>query len=313
MPISLIFASDYFTMFLFLISMFYSSCHISFSFSFLFISNSFFFPVIYIQIPRFAFEKFPGSQPVLTTQMKSVGEAMAVGRTFQESFQKALRSLECGYWGWGCAQVKELDWDWDQLKYNLRVPSPDRIHAIYAAMKKGMKVDDIHELSYIDKWFLIQIKELLDMEQYLMTRSMSHMTKDDFYEVKKHGFSDKQIAFATKSTEKEVRSKRLSFGVTPAYKRVDTCAAEFEADTPYMYSSYDSECESAPTRRKKVLILGGGPNRIGQGIEFDYCCCHTSFALQVCIYNISTICMSTSSGHFTGVSDVNEVNLLCDI
>ncbi|KAJ7947768.1 carbamoyl-phosphate synthase large chain, chloroplastic [Quillaja saponaria] len=232
------------------------------------------------KIPRFAFEKFPGSQPILTTQMKSVGEAMAVGRTFQESFQKAVRSLECGYSGWGCAQVKELDWDWDQLKYSLRVPNPDRIHAIYAAMKRGMKVDDIHALSYIDQWFLIQLKEMVDMEQFLQACSLSDLTRDDLVEIKRRGFSDKQIAFATKSTEKEVRFKRLSLDVTPAFKRVDTCAAEFEANTPYMYSSYDFECESAPTQRKKVMILGGGPNRIGQGIEFDYCCCHASFALQ---------------------------------
>ncbi|CAL5389154.1 unnamed protein product [Camellia sinensis] len=243
-------------------------------------------------IPRFAFEKFPGSQPILTTQMKSVGESMALGRTFQESFQKAVRSLECGYSGWGCAQVKELDWDWDQLKYSLRVPNPDRVHAIYAAMKRGMKVDDIHELSFIDKWFLTQLKDLVDVEQYLMAQSLSHLTKDDFYEVKRRGFSDKQIAFATKSTEKEVRLRRLSAGVTPAYKRVDTCAAEFEANTPYMYSSYDFECESTPTQKKKVLILGGGPNRIGQGIEFDYCCCHTSFALQDAGYE--TIMMNSN-------------------
>ncbi|KAL6979287.1 carbamoyl-phosphate synthase (glutamine-hydrolyzing), partial [Sarracenia purpurea var. burkii] len=132
---------------------------------------------------------------------------MALGRTFQESFQKAVRSLECGYFGWGCAQVKELDWDWDQLKYNLRVPNPERIHAIYAALRRGMKVDAIHELTYIDKWFLTQLKELVDVELYLVTRSLSRLTKDDFYEVKRMGFSDKQIAFATKSTEKEVRSR----------------------------------------------------------------------------------------------------------
>ncbi|KAK6935990.1 Methylglyoxal synthase-like domain [Dillenia turbinata] len=249
-------------------------------------------PSIDYVIPRFAFEKFPGSPPILTTQMKSVGESMAIGRTFQESFQKAVRSLECGYSGWGCAKIKELGWDWEQLKYSLRVPNPDRIHAIYAAMKKGMKVDDIHELSYIDKWFLTQLKELVDVEQFLLSRSLPQLTKDDFLEVKKRGFSDKQIAFATKSSEKEVREKRLSLGVRPAYKRVDTCAAEFEANTPYMYSSYDNECESAPTQRKKVLILGGGPNRIGQGIEFDYCCCHTSFALQNAGYE--TIMMNSN-------------------
>lgn len=244
------------------------------------------------KIPRFAFEKFPGSEPILTTQMKSVGEAMAMGRTFQESFQKAVRSLELGYFGWGCAKIKQLDWDWDQLKYHIRVPTPDRMPAIYAAMKRGMKVDEIFELSYIDKWFLTQLKELVDVEQYLLSRSLSDLTKEDFYELKKRGFSDKQIAFATKSSESEVRSVRLSMGVVPAYKRVDTCAAEFEANTPYMYSSYDFECESFPTQRKKVLILGGGPNRIGQGIEFDYCCCHTSFALQSAGYE--TIMMNSN-------------------
>lgn len=243
-----------------------------------------------MQIPRFAFEKFPGSEPILTTQMKSVGESMAVGRTFQESFQKAVRSLECGYSGWGCANIKELEWDWDCLKYNLRVPNPDRIHSIYAAMKRGMSVDEIHELSYIDKWFLAEMKELVDVEQFITSHNLSDLSKDDFYEVKKRGFSDKQIAFATKSTEKEVRLRRLSLGVKPSYKRVDTCAAEFEANTPYMYSSYDLECESLPTQKKKVLILGGGPNRIGQGIEFDYCCCHTSFALQVCLL-FDCLCM----------------------
>lgn len=215
--------------------------------------------------------------------MKSVGEAMALGRTFQESFQKAVRSLECGFSGWGCGSIKELGWDWDQLKYSLRVPNPDRIHAIYAAMKRGMKVEEIHELSFIDKWFLSQLKELVDVEQFLLSRALSELSREDFYEIKRRGFSDKQVAYATKSTEHEVRARRLSLGVVPAYKRVDTCAAEFEANTPYMYSSYDFECESSPTQRKKVLILGGGPNRIGQGIEFDYCCCHASFALrEVC-------------------------------
>ncbi|KAF8697436.1 hypothetical protein HU200_036037 [Digitaria exilis] len=232
------------------------------------------------KIPRFAFEKFPGSEPILTTQMKSVGEAMALGRTFQESFQKAVRSLETGFAGWGCAPIKELDWDWKKIKYSLRVPNPDRIHDIYAAFKKGMGVDSIHEISFIDKWFLTELKDLVDVERFLISRSLDRLSKDDFYQVKRRGFSDKQIAFATSSSESDVRSRRLALGVIPTYKRVDTCAAEFEANTPYMYSSYEYECESAPTNRKKVLILGGGPNRIGQGIEFDYCCCHASFALR---------------------------------
>ncbi|KAF8701982.1 hypothetical protein HU200_033316 [Digitaria exilis] len=232
------------------------------------------------KIPRFAFEKFPGSEPILTTQMKSVGEAMALGRTFQESFQKAVRSLETGFAGWGCAPIKELDWDWKKIKYSLRVPNPDRIHAIYAAFKKGMGVESIHEISFIDKWFLTELKDLVDVERFLISTSLDRLSKDDFYQVKRRGFSDKQIAFATSSSESDVRSRRLALGVIPTYKRVDTCAAEFEANTPYMYSSYEYECESAPTNRKKVLILGGGPNRIGQGIEFDYCCCHASFALR---------------------------------
>ncbi|KAJ3701932.1 hypothetical protein LUZ61_005637 [Rhynchospora tenuis] len=232
------------------------------------------------KIPRFAFEKFPGSEPILTTQMKSVGEAMALGRTFQESFQKAVRSLESGYSGWGCASVKELNWDWEQIKYSLRVPNPDRIHAIYASFKKGMSVNEIHEISLIDKWFLTQLKELVDIEQFLLSKTLGTLTRDDLYEVKRRGFSDKQVAYATGSSESDVRSRRVELGVMPSYKRVDTCAAEFEAHTPYMYSSYEYECESAPTDKKKVLILGGGPNRIGQGIEFDYCCCHASFALR---------------------------------
>ncbi|KAJ4749859.1 Carbamoyl-phosphate synthase large chain [Rhynchospora pubera] len=232
------------------------------------------------KIPRFAFEKFPGSQPILTTQMKSVGEAMALGRTFQESFQKAVRSLESGHSGWGCASVKELNWDWEHIKYSLRVPNPDRIHAVYASLKKGMSVNEIHEISLIDKWFLTQLKELVDIEQFLLSKTLDTLTRDDLYEVKRRGFSDKQVAYATGSSESEVRSRRIELGVMPSYKRVDTCAAEFEAHTPYMYSSYEHECESAPTDKKKVLILGGGPNRIGQGIEFDYCCCHASFALR---------------------------------
>ncbi|VAH76969.1 unnamed protein product [Triticum turgidum subsp. durum] len=244
------------------------------------------------KIPRFAFEKFPGSEPILTTQMKSVGESMALGRTFQESFQKAVRSLETGFAGWGCAPIKELDWDWEKIKYSLRVPNPDRIHAVYAAFKKGMRVEDIHEISFIDKWFLTELKELVDVEQFLVSKNLDQLSKDDFYQVKRRGFSDKQIAFATSSSESDVRARRSALGVTPTYKRVDTCAAEFEANTPYMYSSYEYECESAPTNRKKVLILGGGPNRIGQGIEFDYCCCHASFALREAGYE--TIMMNSN-------------------
>ncbi|CAM6127419.1 unnamed protein product [Calypogeia fissa] len=244
------------------------------------------------KIPRFAFEKFPGSVPVLTTQMKSVGEAMAVGRTFQESFQKAMRSLETGHTGWGCEKVKEVDWDMEKIKYNLRVPNPERMFAIYAALKRGMTQEEIHDLSCIDPWFIGQFGELLDVENFMQSVMLGDLSKEDLYEVKRRGFSDRQIAFATGTSEKEVRARRLELRVVPAYKRVDTCAAEFEADTPYMYSSYDEECESAPTKKKKVLILGGGPNRIGQGIEFDYCCCHASFSLQDAGYE--TIMMNSN-------------------
>ena len=244
------------------------------------------------KIPRFAFEKFPGSQPILTTQMKSVGEAMAMGRTFQESFQKAMRSLEVGHNGWGCENVKELGWDWDKLKISLRQPNPDRMYSLYAAMKRGMTQAEIHELTFIDPWFLSQLGELLECEIFLDSVKLSDLGKDDLYEIKRRGFSDKQIAYATKTTELEVRAYRLAQGVKPAYKRVDTCAAEFEANTPYLYSSYDAECESSPTNKKKVLILGGGPNRIGQGIEFDYCCCHAAFSLADAGYE--TIMMNSN-------------------
>ncbi|KAH7440426.1 hypothetical protein KP509_04G106800 [Ceratopteris richardii] len=244
------------------------------------------------KIPRFAFEKFPGSQPVLTTQMKSVGEAMALGRTFQESFQKAIRSLETGHHGWGCEKVKELDWDLEKLKYSLRVPNPDRMYAIYAVLKRGMTQKEVHELTFIDPWFIAQLGELIEVEEFLGMTSLTDLTKEDLYELKRRGFSDKQIGYATGTSEKEVRAHRIALGVVPAYKRVDTCAAEFEANTPYLYSSYDDECESSPNNKKKVLILGGGPNRIGQGIEFDYCCCHACFALQGAGYE--TIMMNSN-------------------
>lgn len=246
------------------------------------------------KIPRFAFEKFPGSKPVLTTQMKSVGETMAIGRTFQESFQKALRGLETGHYGWGCEKVKQLDLSWEEIKYALRVPNPDRMYAIYAAMKRGMSQKEVFDLTAIDPWFLAQFGDLLDTEDFLskFAGKLPELTKDDMVEVKRRGFSDRQIAYATQTSEGEVRAFRKSLGVVPAFKRVDTCAAEFEASTPYQYSSYDVENEADPTSAKKVLILGGGPNRIGQGIEFDYCCCHASFALQAAGYE--TIMMNSN-------------------
>ncbi|GJP40330.1 hypothetical protein CLOM_g24607 [Closterium sp. NIES-68] len=246
------------------------------------------------KIPRFAFEKFPGSEPTLTTQMKSVGEAMAIGRTFQESFQKALRSLETGHSGWGCERVKQLEWTMDELKYSMRVPNPDRMYAIYAAMKRGMSQRQVQQLTNMDPWYLSQMGELLEVEDFMgkLDGQLRALTRDDMLQIKRRGYSDRQIAYALKSTEEEVRKYRLELGVEPAFKRVDTCAAEFEAMTPYQYSSYDDENEGQPDAERKVLILGGGPNRIGQGIEFDYCCCHASFALQAA--GFETIMMNSN-------------------
>ncbi len=231
------------------------------------------------KVPRFAFEKFPGSEPVLTTQMKSVGEAMAIGRTFNESFQKALRSLETGRAGWGCDRAEKLP-SGEQIRAQLRTPNPERVFAVRHAMQIGMSNEEIYELTGIDPWFLDRMQQLLDTEKFLKRTPLKSLTKEQLYEVKQQGFSDRQIAFATKTTEDEVRAYRKAQGVIPVYKTVDTCAAEFEAFTPYHYSTYEEESEIRPSDRQKVMILGGGPNRIGQGIEFDYCCCHASYALK---------------------------------
>ncbi len=231
------------------------------------------------KIPRFAFEKFPGSEPTLTTQMKSVGEAMAIGRTFQESFQKALRSLEVGRSGWGCDRPEELP-SMDQIRAGLRTPNPDRVFTLRHAMQSGMSVEEIFEITAIDPWFLDKLEDLLSTEDWLKTQSLPSLTQPQMLAIKQQGFSDRQIGFATNTHEDAVRTYRKSLGVIPAYKTVDTCAAEFEALTPYYYSTYEPESEVLPSNNPKVIILGGGPNRIGQGIEFDYCCCHASFALQ---------------------------------
>jgi carbamoyl-phosphate synthase large subunit len=231
------------------------------------------------KIPRFAFEKFPGSLPHLTTQMKSVGEAMAIGRTFQESFQKALRSLEIGRFGWGCDRPEELP-TLEQVKAQLRQPSPDRVFAIRHGMQLGLTVAEIQELTGIDPWFLDKLANLLEVENFLTGQQLRALDADTLWQVKRQGFSDRQIAYATGSQEDEVRAYRQSLGIIPAYKLVDTCAAEFAAATPYYYSSYERESEVFPSNKRKVMILGGGPNRIGQGIEFDYCCCHAAYALS---------------------------------
>ena len=231
------------------------------------------------KIPRFAFEKFPGSEPTLTTQMKSVGEAMAIGRTFQESFQKALRSLETGRFGWGCDGI-ETPPSLEQIRASLHTPNPDRIYTIRHAMQAGMEITEIYEITGIDPWFLWHFQDLLTTERYLRQTNLYNLNADQMWQIKRQGFSDPQIAFATLSSEDEVRTYRQRLGVIPVYKTVDTCAAEFEALTPYYYSTYERESEVLPSDRRKVMILGSGPNRIGQGIEFDYCCCHASYALQ---------------------------------
>ncbi|KAG2424433.1 hypothetical protein HXX76_014486 [Chlamydomonas incerta] len=231
------------------------------------------------KVPRFAFEKFSGSKAELTTMMKSVGETMAMGRTWQESVQKALRGMETGLDGWGLPKgYKRLPKD--QLLYKLRVPNPDRIYIMYQAMEEGLTNDELFELTKIDPWWLAQLRELFDVSLWLKEKKLTDIGAEDMTWVKQKGFSDSQIARYTGSGLMEVRAHRKKLGVEPSYKRVDTCAAEFDANTPYMYSTYDGNSEVAPTNERKVLILGGGPNRIGQGIEFDYCCCHASFSLR---------------------------------
>jgi len=237
--------------------------------------------------PRFAFEKFPEADATLTTQMKSVGETMAIGRTFKESFQKALRGLEVGSFGFGCDNNdlwgSEEEPDRDQIRAKLATPNANRVWYLRYAMKSGMTLEEIHELSHIDPWFLDQMFELVEFENEL--RALGSLDKIDavlMRRAKQLGFSDRQIATITGAAESEVRKKRKEQGVIAVYKSVDTCAAEFEAYTPYFYSCYEQEDET-PERepgKKRIMILGGGPNRIGQGIEFDYCCCHASFALR---------------------------------
>jgi carbamoyl-phosphate synthase large subunit len=230
------------------------------------------------KIPRFTFEKFPQADPTLTTQMKSVGEAMAIGRTFKESLQKALRSLEIGRFGLG-ADGKDTNPDLDTIRQKLRVPCAERIFFIRYAFLAGLSVEEVHDISAIDPWFLEHIR-LIIVEEKRLAALPAPLGSADFRRAKKFGFSDRQLAHLTKSTEPEVRTARKAAGVVPAYRLVDTCAAEFEAFTPYYYSGYGDEDETRASDRKKVLILGGGPNRIGQGIEFDYCCVHAAFALK---------------------------------
>jgi carbamoyl-phosphate synthase large subunit len=230
---------------------------------------------IVTKIPRFAFEKFPQANDRLTTQMKSVGEVMSIGRTFQESFQKALRGLEVGVYG-----LDEIECDREQLELELANPGAQRIWYVGQAFREGRTLSEVFDLTKIDPWFLAQIEDIVKSEKNLTGRSLKSLDADAMRGLKRKGFSDRRIARLIGSDETAVRLQRQSQGVRPVYKRVDTCAAEFASNTAYMYSCYDEECESKPTDRKKIMVLGGGPNRIGQGIEFDYCCVHAALAMH---------------------------------
>ena len=227
------------------------------------------------KIPRFAFEKFPNADAILTTQMKSVGEVMAIGRNFQESFQKALRGLELGYDG-----LNEISSDKIRIIKELKEPGADRIRYLGDAMRLGLSIEKIFNFTKIDPWFLCQIEDLIKNETKLKTYKLDAIDKPYLFELKQKGFSDHRIGYLLGAKEKSIRELRAKNHIRPVYKRVDTCAAEFHTDTAYLYSTYEQECESRPTSNKKIMILGGGPNRIGQGIEFDYCCVHASLALK---------------------------------
>jgi carbamoyl-phosphate synthase large subunit len=237
------------------------------------------------KIPRFAFEKFPTADSRLTTQMKSVGEVMAMGRTFQESFQKALRGLEVGVDG-----MNEKTQDREVLERELGEPGPDRIWYVGDAFAAGWSVEEVFELTKIDRWFLVQIEQIVQIEleierlpQPIVGTALDSIDAATLRALKQKGFSDRRLAKQFKTTDTAVRARRHALGVRPVYKRVDTCAAEFATNTAYLYSTYEaegSECEAAPTNKKKIMVLGGGPNRIGQGIEFDYCCVHAALAMR---------------------------------
>ena len=227
------------------------------------------------KIPRFAFEKFPAADSHLTTQMKSVGEVMAMGRTFQESFQKALRGLETGIDG-----LTERSTDRDEIIEEIGEPGPERILFVADAFRIGMSLDEIYEETSIDPWFLAQIEQLVQTEQALQGRALESLSAAELRYLKQKGFSDRRLAKLLGTHQHAVREARWALNVRPVYKRVDTCAAEFATQTAYFYSTYDAECEAAPTDKKKIVVLGGGPNRIGQGIEFDYCCVHAALAMR---------------------------------
>jgi len=232
------------------------------------------------KIPRFTFEKFPDADDRLTTQMKSVGEVMAIGRTFQESLQKALRGLEIGTDGLNEMIDLEDDDALNRIKQEMASPRADRLWYVADAFRAGMSIEEVFDVCKIDPWFLAQIEDLVKTENDVRGKELASINKRELFNLKKKGFSDSRLATLFGQDEMTVRAHRHSLDVRPVYKRVDTCAAEFATGTAYMYSSYDEECESAPTDRDKIMVLGGGPNRIGQGIEFDYCCVHAAFAMR---------------------------------
>jgi carbamoyl-phosphate synthase large subunit len=236
---------------------------------------------VVVKIPRWAFEKFPQADETLTTQMKSVGESMAIGRTFKQAFLKGIRSLELGSRTQLFGQpVDQTDEEVTALQRQLVIPNDRRMWALFRALERGWSVEHLHELTRIDPWFLTQFAELMALGKETTAAGVEGLTPDRLRLLKRNGFGDADIATLVKTKEADVRKRRLDANIVPSFKRIDTCAAEFESYTPYFYSSYDDECESNPTPKKKVVILGSGPNRIGQGIEFDYCCCHSAFACR---------------------------------
>ena len=230
---------------------------------------------VVVKIPRFAFEKFPQADNRLTTQMKSVGEVMAIGRTFQQALQKAMRGLEVGVDG-----LNQMTTDREVIEKELGEPGSERIWYVGDAFAQGFTIEEVHALTKIDPWFLAQVKEIVDIELQLDTMTLGDLDAETLRTLKEKGYSDRRLGYLLETTEHEIRKLRYSLGVRPVYKRVDTCAAEFATQTAYLYSTYEDECEAQPSDRKKIIVLGGGPNRIGQGIEFDYCCVHASFALR---------------------------------
>jgi carbamoyl-phosphate synthase large subunit len=232
------------------------------------------------KIPRFTFEKFPQADDRLTTQMKSVGEVMAIGRTFQESLQKALRGLEIGINGLDEIITVGDDYALERIKREMLHPGPDRLRYVADAFRSGMALSEIHDISKIDPWFLAQLDDLIKAEATLATKTLSTLAAEEMYQLKRKGFSDLRMATLLGASESDVRHTRHKLGIRPVYKRIDSCAAEFSSDTAYLYSSYEEECEARVTDKEKIIILGGGPNRIGQGIEFDYCCVHAALALR---------------------------------